>query len=245
MKKVLTFVALAAMVCFVSCQKANSGKKGGKDSGKTEYVQPITIDGQFDDWAKLDASKVAVAKHTEGATHDALKVLKVYADANFIFLYLEWNPEMISWELDVEHVPFHIYLNGDGDDKTGGFADQWSDACMDSCFEGFLTDGNNIASYDPGVYSWIGVANGEGWKWSDPAVLDPGSGVCSGAGAASGKYEIQLTRELYPLGKIAKNFSIGVDIQQGWNSVGVLPNAAATDDNPAGTAPSLQVTTVE
>ena len=131
MKKVLTFVALAAMVCFVSCQKANTGKKGDKDSGKTEYVQPITIDGQFDDWAKLDASKVAVAKCTEGATDTALKIVKVYADALFVFVYFEWDTEQTEWVPGEDHVPFHMYINGDGDAKTGGYTDQFSDGCSD------------------------------------------------------------------------------------------------------------------
>lgn len=243
MKKILAFLAITASILAVSCKKDNGNEKD-KPEEKTEYEQPINIDGDFADWAKLDANKIATAKTNADATHTALKLVKVYADEYFIFVYFEWDKEQISFETDVEHVPFHIYLNGDGNAATGGFGDQWSDACSDTCFEGFLTDGSKIVSYDPGVYSWIGEANGSGWSWSDPAILDAGSGICSGAGV-EGKYELQIVRELYPVGKIADTFSIGFDIQQGWNSVGILPNAAPTDDNPAGTAPSLQVTTVK
>lgn len=247
MKKVLTFVALAAMVCFVSCQKPNSGKKGGKDSGNTEYVQPIEIDGQFDDWAKLDASKVAVAKCTEGATDTALKIVKVYADALFVFVYFEWDTEQTEWVPGTDHVPFHMYINGDGDAKTGGYTDQFSDGCSDLLLEGSLYDENGLASYDPGAYKWIGEPNAAGWGWEPDGenVLAAGSGLCKGAGVTSGKYEIMLIREMYPVGKLADNFSIGFDIQKAWSSVGILPNAVATEDNPAGTAPSLQVVTVK
>lgn len=252
MKKVFSFLAIAAALCLVGCKKGDTPAPSGGDNtpsdggGKepAKYEQPITIDGQFADWAKLDGTKIATATTDPEANHTALKVVKVYADEYFVFVYFEWDKEQIEWELDVEHVPFHIYINGDGKADTGGFGDQWSDACMDTCFEGFLTDGNDIASYDPGVYAWTGEVNGTGWSWSEDPVLEAGSGICKGAGV-EGKYELQIVRDFYPVGKLADNFSIGFDIQQGWNSVGVLPNTAVTDDNPGGLAPSLQIKTVK
>ncbi|MBO4565653.1 MAG: hypothetical protein J5695_00340 [Bacteroidales bacterium] len=246
MKKVFVLMAFAALA-LIACKPTNTddpNNPGGDDPKVEEYVQPITCDGKFDDWAKLDASKVYTAKNVEGSKHDALKLVKVYADKAFIFVYFEWDTEQIEWELDVEHVPFHIYLNADGKADTGGFGDQWSDACTEACFEGFLTNGTDIDSYDPGVYQWVGEANGSGWEWSDPAVLDAGSGICSGAGV-NGKYELQIVRELYPLGTIADEFSIGFDIQQSWDTVGYLPNGEVTDDNPSGNVPSLKVVTVK
>ena len=245
MKKILAFLAMTAAILTVSCKKDN-GKDNKGDDEETEYVQPITIDGDFSDWAKLDASKVATAKTDPDARHTALKLVKVYADELFVFVYLEWDKEQVSAVPDVEHVPFHMYINGDGNAATGGFADQFSDACSDLLLEGMLFDGSGWAGYDPGAYKWIGEANGSGWGWEPDGenVLASGSGLCSGKGV-DGKYEICLVRELYPLGKLADNFSIGFDIQQSWDSVGVLPNAAVTDDNPSGTAPSLQVTTVK
>lgn len=250
MKKVFSFLAIAAALCLVGCKKGDTPTPsgggetpsgGGQEPAK--YEKPITIDGQFADWAKLDGTKIATATTDPEANHTALKVVKVYADANFVFVYFEWDKEQIEWELDVEHVPFHVYINGDGKATTGGFGDQWSDACTDVMFEGFLTDGEKIASYEPGVFKWVGETNGTGWTdcWEDLGAID---GICSGAGV-EGKYELQIVRELYPFKPLADNFSIGFDIQQGWNSVGVLPNTAVTDDNPGGLAPSLQVTTVK
>ena len=249
MKKIFVLMAVAAMVA-VSCQKpANGGKEnGGKDNdGKQdEYVQPIKIDGDFSDWAALDASKVATATCDPDATDTALKLVKVYADKLFVFVYFEWDTDQTEWVPDTDHVPFHMYINHDGDSATGGYADQWSDACSDMLLEGFLYDANGLASYDPGCYLWIGEANASGWGWEPDGenVLASGSGLCQGAGVTSGKYEIALLREMYP-GKIADNFSIGFDIQKAWTTVGLLPNGASTDENPSGTVPSLQGVTVK
>ena len=243
MKKVLTLLAMAAAVLAVSCNKPDDeGGKGGKGKDNSKYEAPIKIDGTFDDWAKLDASKVATATCNPDATHTALKSVKVYADEVFVFVYFEWDKDQITHEPDVEHVPFHVYINGDGNAATGGFSDQFADAATDVLMEGFIyPDGAAVGSYEPGLYKWNGEVNGGGWEWED---LGEVAGICAGAGV-EGKYEFQITRELYPIGKLADTFSIGFDIQQGWNSVGILPNAAPTDDNPAGTAPSLQVVTVK
>lgn len=233
MKKTLAILAATALVFCISCKKDNGSDK--KDKGKEEtpeYVAPITIDGDFSDWAKLDASKVASAKSEEGASHEALKLVKVYADAYYVYIYFEWDKELIEFNSD-EFVPFHIYLNGDGDITTGGFADQFTDACTELLFEGFLTDGEKIISYEPSAFKWAGEVNGSGWEWED---IDSASGLCSGAGVV-GKYELSITRELYPLGKLADNFSIGFDIQQAWDSAGILPNSVE------GTAETLQVVT--
>lgn len=234
MKKIFALLAIASMV-LVACNKDDDNKKKneGGDDNEVEYVAPIDIDGSFSDWAKLDASKVATATLPEGAAKEALKVLKVYADELYIYLYFEWDTELIEYAPDVEHVPFHIYLNSDGDATTGGFSDQWSDACIDFLAEGFLTDGTNIAPYEAGCFSWGGDPNGSGWAWNE---LESGNGLFTGAGVV-GKYEISICRELFPMGKIADNFSIGVDIQQSWDSVGILPIGAE------GYTTSLAVTT--
>lgn len=239
MKKFFLFAAMAAFA-LVACDPDKPDGPDGPDDPEQEYVQPIEIDGDFADWAKLDASKVATAKCPADANKTALKLVKVYADEYFIFVYFEWDKSQITHEPDVEHVPFHVYLNGDGDASTGGFADQFTDACTDVLFEGSIyPDGAAVGSYEPDCFKWVGDANGSGWTWDG---LGDVAGICEGAGV-EGKYEFCITRELYPLGKIADNFSIGFDIQQNWDSVGILPNAAPSEDNPSGVVNTLQVTT--
>ena len=240
MKKVFYLFAIAAMVVAVSCSKDDSkdSKKGGKDSG--EYVQPIKIDGDFSDWAKLDASKVATAKNAgEDANHTALKTLKVYADEYFVFVYFEIDDDQIS---DRAWVPFHLYINGDNSTATGGYGDQWTDASVDVLTEGAVFADGEWCNYDPGAHKWTGEVNGLGWSWEE--LVPEGSGLCQGAGKGNA-YELLFMREMYPMGKLADTFTMGVDIQQNWDSVGVLPNLECTDDNPNGLAPMLKVTTVK
>ena len=247
MKKVLSFLAIAAVLFCVACKKDNGGKNNNKENNKEEQKDDpkpekatITIDGDFADWAKLDQSKVAVAECAAEAKWTALKTIKVYANEAYVFVYFKFDKSAITWEVDVEHVPVHLYLNGDGDATTGGFGDQWTDAATDVLFEGFMTNGTDFDSYNPGAFQWTGETNGTGWEWEE--LLPEGAGVCSGAGK-NDEYEIQLIREMYPLGTLADTFSIGVDIQQGWSSVGVLPNTNISDDNPNGLAASLKVVT--
>lgn len=245
MKKIFALMAFAALV-LVACNDKDNPKKPGKDKGgdDEEYVAPIKIDGDFADWAKLDASKVATATCAANAAHPALKVVKVYADEYFVFVYFEWDKDLIEHEPDVEHVPFHVYINSDGDAATGGFADQFTDACMDGMFEGFIyPDGAAVGSYSPGVYKWVGEPNGSGWDdcWEDLGEI---ADLTAGAGI-DGKYEMSISRDLYPVGPWADNFSIGFDIQQDWDSIGILPNAEPTDENPSDHAASLQVVTVK
>ncbi len=245
MKKILTFLAMTASILMVSvsCNKNNGDDDDDDDGKKEEYVAPIKIDGDFSDWAKLDGTKIASATCDKDATKTALKLVKVYADAVYVFVYFEWDKDQITHEPDVEHVPFHCYINTDGDASTGGFGDEFSDACSDIMFEGFIyPDGAKIGSYEPGVYEWVGEVNGTGWDgcWND---LGEFNGLTSGAGI-EGKYEFQIARELLPK-KLADTFSIGFDLQQSWDSVGILPNSHATDENPGGLAASLQVKTVK
>ena len=42
---------------------------------------------------------------------------------------------------------------------------------------------------------------------------------------------------------VADVFSIGFDIQQNWDSVGILPNAAPDEENASGIVDSMTVTT--
>ena len=61
MKKFFLFAAIAAFT-LVACDPNKPVNPDDPDDPTEEYVQPIEIDGDFADWAKLDASKIATAK---------------------------------------------------------------------------------------------------------------------------------------------------------------------------------------
>ena len=206
----------------------------------------IVIDGDFADWAALPSNSYTKTYGDEEATHPALTHCKVYADPDFIYVYFEWDTDAISAEAGVEHVPFHCYVNGDGNAATGGYGDEFAEACADFMLEGFIygggENGGEIGSYDPGVHAWSGADGESGWSWNE--LLEGGNGVGEGAGV-EGKYEFKIDRSvLKDLGlTVADTFGIGFDIQQGWESVGILPSTAPDEGNSTGYLPLLVVNT--
>ena len=202
------------------------------------------IDGDFSDWAKLDSKKVAVAKTLtdDETSYTALKTVMVYADKNSVFIRFSFDKDQMS----MDYAPFHIWIDSDNDESTGGYAGNFTESSIDVMLEGTFIDGSEFVSYDPSVYQWIGEPHASGWDWDE--LLAGGSGLCSGAGNGT-EYEIELVRELFPLGQLPDEFRIGFDIQfvdeEDWNTVGLLPNGAPTNDNASGLAPMLKVVTVK
>ena len=261
MKKFFALAAIfaATMMSFTACEKdpQNGGEQTDPDACETcgknpceceeEYVQAITIDGDFSDWAAVEA---ATATCAADAKYTALKTLKAYADEFYVFLYVEFVEDEIA---DREWTPFHVYFNADNSDATGGFGDQWTDANAECMLETAIFGSGAYTTYDAALFKWWGEVGGTGWSWTDPsvehsgddnwgAVLGEGAGISTAAGAGNA-FEISILKEMMQGVEFADTFSVGVDIQQSWSSVGVLPNAASTDENPNGLAPKLVVTT--
>ena len=208
-------------------------------------IASIDIDGKFEDWASLEKGTFSQVFGDEESLHPALTHVKVYATAENIYVYFEWDPDMVAPEFGVDHVPFHCYINTDGDASTGGFG-EFSDLCTDVLLEGSLydvDDDNNfgMVSYNPGAFAYAGEPNTDEWKWAELGIEEE---ICQGAGV-EGKYEFLIKRAPFAeVGfPIADIFSIGFDIQKNWDSVGVLPSTAPTEENPSGDMPSLPVIT--
>ena len=213
-------------------------------AGPQPQPASIPIDGDFADWAALPEGSYSKTFGDEEATHPALTHCKVYADAEKVYVYVEWDMEYIE---DKAWVPFHCYINTDGNASTGGYADQFSDACSDVLLEGAVYADGEICSYWAGGYPWIGEPNASGWGWApDTDNIFPEEAPTEGAGI-DGKYEFSIDRAMFAAAgfPFADEFSIGFDIQQNWSSVGILPNASPTEDNPNGVVPSLQVKTIK
>ena len=209
-------------------------------------------DNSIADWDNLPENYVAEAVCPEDAALLGLKSVKVFADPIYINILVEPNMDDIT---DLFWVPFHVYINADNSDATGGYSDEFLDANTDIMLEGaFLVD-EEPSSYNPAVFKWWGEVGGSGWEWIDPSIDHDASdywGAIIGEGQlpvgasqfVDGKCEIQLLRKLLAtVHEMNENeFSIGFDIQQNWSSVGILPCASATDENPSGKAAKLHVT---
>ena len=202
----------------------------------TGYVSLIDITDNTDaDWKTLPAGYVASATHSNGCSLNGLKSVKVYSDQKYLNILVEVNLEVVT---DRAWTPFHVYLNADGSDATGGFGDIFTDANTDIMLEtAIYAEGH--AQYNPAVFKWWGEVGGSGWIWTNPnieSVADNcwGAIVCEGSYPAVGyaqsvnadrsRIEIQILKERIPT-QWANEFTIGFGIQQRWTDVGVLPNA--------------------
>jgi hypothetical protein len=262
MKKIMTLAAMfaAVMVSFSSCTKDDKPQGGNEtvtcpDCGEAEedctcndFQAAIQIDGDFADWAAVTPVS---ATCNPDAKYTALTTLKVYTDEMYIHIYFEFSEDEI---VDLAWVPFHVYINQDNNTEGCG-DDQWiGQGGQDWLLEGAVI-AETFCSYNPGMFAYdesvinadTGAPAGDGdlatidWAWAD--VLPEGSGIASGAGNGN-KYELSIMKEMMPGMELAETFGLGVDIQQSWNSVGVLPNDAITDTNASGAAPMLQVPAV-
>lgn len=251
----------AAALAFVACNEKNKPTPDpdpDPDPQPGEYVNPISVsDNSIADWDKLPATFVASTTCPGDASMDALKSLKVYADEIYLNLLVEYDPEQIT---DRAWPAFHVYINTDNSDLTGGYGDEFLDANADVLLETAVFASGEPHNYNPAVFKWWGEVGGSGWAWTEhwqeEGYYQDGDGLNWGAIVGEDtqpignsqilqdKYiEIQLLRELIPAEKgwSETEIGIGVDIQQNWSSVGFLPCASPSDDNPAGHANKLQV----
>ena len=250
MKKFMTLAAMfaAVMVSFSSCNKEDKPQGGNtvvtcpecgeaeEDCTCNDFQAAIQIDGDFADWAAVTP---VTATCNPDAKWTALTTLKVYTDEMYIHVYFEFSEDEI---VDRAWVPFHVYINADNNTEGCG-DDQWiGQGGQDFLMEGAVLAEDAFCSYNPGLFTYAGVdLTTVEWAWTD--VLPDGSGIASGAGAGN-KYELSIMKEMVPGMELAETFGLGVDIQQSWNSVGVLPNTAIADDNANGAVPMLQVPAV-
>lgn len=240
----------AAALAMIACEPKNNPEDDKNGEEEQEYVQIIKVDdNSLADWNNVPAEYLATTTHVEGASMDGLKSVKVYADELYINLLVEVNDEVVT---DRAWTPFHVYINADNNAATGGFGDQWITPDVDVMLEtAIFADG--VAQYNPAVFKWWGADGESGWLWTDPenpgtadngwgAVVPEGSMPIGVAQMVDGKIEIQLLWELIPANWAGDKFTVGFDIQQSWESCGILPNAADDETGSEVLAEKLEVT---
>ncbi|MBO6012286.1 MAG: hypothetical protein J6P82_02055 [Bacteroidales bacterium] len=256
MKKFVLFLAATAFM-FAACTPKDPDTPDGPDGPDDPEEQvAITIDGNFDDWAALDASKVAVAKNDPNSPWDAVKQMRVYANPDFVFYYFEIDNAQVKELLESavgtyinsegkespNTLNMRINLNTDGE-FTSGY-ENYHLQCYDFIIEGTLAqDGKWDTFADATLHQRINK------KWV--TIMNGGQGLTMGAGNGN-KFEIMLTRELFnnaaagssepkPMGDI---FQTGLRFYGAeWSELSNLPNAAITDDNAQGWGNMLEIVT--
>ena len=183
------------------------------------FVSLISVeDNSVADWRKVPSQYIASASCAAGAKWTALKNVKVYADKEYINILIEYDPLQIT---STDWVPFHVYLNADHSTATGGSVGQWIDTDIEILMEAAIIENGEHVSYNPGVFEYRGTIGAHEWAWQPVSVQDSIIGRSQKIG---NRFEIQLSRTSLPIKWDEIGFTIGFDIQQSWNSVGVLPN---------------------
>lgn len=209
-------------------------------------------DYTVDEWNLIPSEWLAEAVCPQDAVYQGLKSVKVFADSKYINILVECDNTYIP---DTAAIPFHVFINTDNSDLTGGYGANFTDANEDIMLEGYL-DEVRVVPYIPGVYKWWGEVGATGWEfWTDPRYSHGyddcwGAVVCEGAlvGTASqyinNMFEIQIDRTQIPATWNSNQFGIGFEILQNWHSVGVLPQGSPTAQDSLGRVHKLTVPVV-
>ena len=243
MKKLPIILLAFATLAMVACKKSKSSSSEPVDPGdEPVFVSLIDVsDYELSDWDNVPAEYLTVIDcNSDCSMWQALKQVKVYADKVYLNLVVEFVADSFP---DRTLIPFHIYLNADGNNKTGGYGGdhvEFMDGNAEYNLEGFLYENNAAVKYNPAVFQWWGVMGGgitdqvdtDGWYWTDPATAphnaDDGWGALVPTASlpigesqkiAANIFEIQLLRELIT-SDWANEFGIGFDIQRVEGAVG-------------------------
>lgn len=249
MKKIFVLFALAT-VCLWSCNKDDKGKNNrNREEVEEEYVMPIKIDGDVADWAKLDASKVAIAK-TKNENWPAVKEIRCYADEFYVFYYIEFDSATAKELLaaangtndkgEALELPIRLNINTDGE-FTSGYTSYSLDG-YDFIMEGGLAQDGAWKNFTPNMYQRI-----DGWQ-----ILSPSEdgGLTEGAGKDN-HYEIALSIAAFnakasgstvpmPMGS---TFQTGIRFYTpDWGELSNMPNDVISESNEKGYGHLLNVT---
>ena len=235
MKKTLLMLAAAAAL-LAACKPSTPDDPDNPGNDPQENNAPIVIDGVFDDWAALDAAKVAVAKNTPNSPWTYARSMRVYADASHIYYFIEFDKQELAELMEEvkgdKGLPMRVNLNIDGEFTTG--YTNYSLDGYDYIIEGSLAENGKWTSFDGTLHEWGWREAKSDYGWNE--VLAYGSGLTWGAGEGN-KYELAVDRKVFNrVEKLAEPKKIPDTFQTGlrfytpsWGEMANLPNASVSD----------------
>ncbi len=248
MKRVLSFVAIAAMLGFFACQKHNNNETPNKEEPNKEEPNSeepnskveITIDGLFEDWASADQAKIKSFKNNPDSPWEAVKEIRVYANTDFVYYYIRFNHDSLEELLENnEALPIRLCINTDGE-FTSGYESYFLEA-YDFIIEGPLGDGEGKwGEYDGTLHQRVNE------KWNE--LLKPGNNLVKGMGKGD-EYEIFLVRDLFNNAvpaehKLGDVFHTGIRFYgPAWDELSNMPNSSVDEGEGNGWGHLLEITT--
>ena len=228
---------------------ATNAKGGSADKTlNVDVIEPafeLNIDGNFDDWATVPASKLAQVETDDDTKYEYLYGMKFCADANYLYFFLEFEagtykyvPEGETEEVDGFYVdPIDIYMNVDGDDATGSNSFLWANSAADILIEGFWSDQFESA----GIYVFPADADQAAWAWVN-AEISGSSESCEAQILANGHRAIEgkITLAALPIKPTAMKVGVFTSDTE-WHESGVLPQTTINDDGTETPSPLLEV----
>lgn len=228
----------------IKIKSADNATVGAANSTTLNLSYPfsseITIDGVFDDW---DEAGAAVWTCPDDAQYPDMKVMKLCANAKYVYMYLEF----VDLGFDV-YYPFNIYIDKDASTATGGFTPSIDN---DTAIPPYVIDNQGIDWYHEiclhdgdkfnDFYSWgtlyqyVNETSGlsvfgnlYAWNVGDFTGADY---FCVGTiedGLAH--IEVQMSRKFF--GITGNKVSVGAKIMDGknnWACLGILPQGHYVD----------------
>ncbi|MBO4585216.1 MAG: hypothetical protein J5675_01290 [Bacteroidales bacterium] len=221
--------------------------EAGKAPAWTEAAQPqggrITIDGDFADWAQLDAAMYKKATNDPDSPWEGVLEIRCYADPETVYYYIKFDSESLEDAFSLTPNDMHIRLciNTDGEFESG-YANYFLDA-YDFIIEGTIADGGAFVDFDGEFHQRIG-------SWV--SLLAPENGLVCGKGAGV-EYEIALDRATFneaantstvpmPMGN---TFETGIRFYyNGWEEFSNMPNSSIEEEAGNGWGYLMRITTV-
>lgn len=254
MKKFQLVVLALATIALFSCEKKEKEQGGHDDGPEVTFNSLIAVDDYtMEDWDAVPAEYLVKLKQQGETMSGGLDSIWIYADKAYLNLLVWYRSDSLI-NSSKEIVPFHVYLNADGDNKTGGYDDWFLDGNAEYLLEGFLFEGNAPCRFNPAVFHWWGSMGGgitdqttkTGWLWTDPATAPHSQEDGWGADIPTASqnvansqplegnkvFEIQIVRSMIT-SNWAQKFGIGFDIERvapteqveaPWEIFGILPN---------------------
>ena len=217
----------------------------GKNPTWIEVAPPqeaaITIDGDFADWAAMDADKVKVSYNDPDSPWEGVLELRVYANAETVFYYFKFDKESLddAFTLDPNDMHLRLCLNTDGEFESG-YTSYFLEA-YDFIIEGTFADGGAFVDFDGEMHQRIGS-----WK----SLLAPENGLVTGKGNG---YEYEIAMDIATFNAAANtsdvpmpmgdSFQTGVRFYyNGWAEYSNIPNSSIEEEAGNGWGYLMRVT---